>query len=79
MRLCPECAEAYDKWSDYRYTGPLPRWRQDSPDGRNADLYWQRSTEMLHKYKQERSELVDFQHALIKQICAEKHARREAA
>lgn len=77
--LCPECRDAYEKWSEYRHTGPLGRWRSDSPDGRNTDLYWQRSIEMLRKAREERSALVDSQHALIRRICTEQHTIRENA
>lgn len=71
--LCPSCRDSYDGWRLYSYAGPIPRWRQDSPDGRNVDLYKERSMETLRKYKEERRELADRQCAAIKELCARKH------
>ncbi|MGY1946643.1 hypothetical protein [Nocardia asiatica] len=70
---------AYERWHEYRHTGPLPRWRTDSPDGKNVELYWQRSLEALAAAKRERTELSEWQCAFIKRVCVEKHARRAAA
>lgn len=72
-RLCPSCRDSYDAWVGYRFTGPLGRWRTDSPNGRNAELYLERSMEALRKAKEERAALSRSQCELIKHICATQH------
>lgn len=72
-RLCPSCRDSYDGWRFYGIAGPIPRWRQDSPDGRHVELHKERSMEMLRKYKEERRELADRQCAAIKELCGRKH------
>ncbi|UGT65283.1 hypothetical protein LTT66_18105 [Nocardia gipuzkoensis] len=69
-RLCDSCRESYEKWIDYRFTGPLGRWRTDSPDGKNVELYWQRSMEALRKAREEREALSRWQCELIVRTCA---------
>lgn len=75
--MCPDCRASYDGWKQYGLAGPLGRWRTDSPDGKNVELYWQRSLEALRKAKEERKALADRQCAFIKDLCARQHQAPE--
>lgn len=72
--LCPSCHAGYERWIDYRYTGPLGRWRTDAPGKDHVDLYWQRSLDNLRRAREDRMELSRWQCQLIKRICAGRHA-----
>ena len=72
-RLCASCRDSYDGWVGYRFTGPLGRWRTYSPNGKNVELYLERSMEAYRQAKAERAELSRRQCAAIKDLCARKH------
>ncbi|NKY60414.1 hypothetical protein [Nocardia flavorosea] len=78
-RLCPDCAACYDGWRLYGLIGPIPRWRQDSPNGKNVELYKERSIEMWRKYREERKALADWQCEFIRDLCAREHQAPEQA
>lgn len=77
--LCPSCRASYERWIDYRFRGPLGRWRTDSPNGKHLELYRQRSVEALIAAKAERAALAQWQCALIKKICADQRHTSEVA
>lgn len=76
-RLCPDCVVRHEKWTDYRLAPPIERWRTDPPGSEHAETHWQRSLEALRAIKQQRTELANYQQALLATICATQHQPTE--
>lgn len=68
-RLCPPCADEWQRWLDYQWGQPYRRWVEGFGGDRGGRL----SGYNYAARAQERAETIRFQQGLIRRTCTENH------